>query len=67
MKRFEGWRTVAEVPVRFRDADRSGRLKLLQQRLNKAIADENFERAAELRDEIKALSSRPKPASATPS
>jgi protein arginine kinase activator len=63
----KGVRHVGKGPARFKDADRSGRLKSLQQKLNKAIADENFERAAELRDEIKALSSRPKAASATSS
>lgn len=62
----KGVRHVGKVPQRFRDTDRSGKLKALQQKLNKAIADENFERAAELRDEIKALTLRgasPQPAS----
>lgn len=54
----KGVRHVGKIPLRCKDSDRSGKLKALQQKLNKAIADENFERAAELRDEIKALSAQ---------
>jgi protein arginine kinase activator len=62
----KGIRHVGKVPHRFRDSDRSGRLKTLQQKLNKAIAEENFERAAELRDEIKSVSAQSEPTPSAP-
>jgi protein-arginine kinase activator protein McsA len=47
------------VPEGLRETrDASERLKTLQQKLAKAIEEENFEQAAILRDEIKQTSSR---------
>ena len=52
----KGTQHVGKVPQRLKKVlDRSDRLKTLQRKLAKAIEDEKFERAAELRDEIKAL------------
>ncbi len=36
-------------------------MKMLQTKLAKAIKDENYEQAAQLRDEIKQLTGRPTP------
>jgi protein-arginine kinase activator protein McsA len=51
---------VGKVPKRFKQMkkalDASDRIKSLQRKLNKAIEAEQFELAAELRDEIRALS-----------
>ena len=53
----KGTRHVGKVPEALRKTRESGdRLKLLQKKLNKAIETEDFETAATLRDEIKALS-----------
>ena len=56
----KGVRHVGKVPKRFKQLkkalDVTDRLKALQRKLAKAIESEKFERAAELRDEIKALS-----------
>lgn len=55
----KGVRHVGKVPKRFKKLkkalDTSDRLKTLQAKLSKAIEQEKFEVAAELRDEIKAL------------
>ena len=51
--------TWAKFPKRLRQTrDLSDRLKLLQKKLSKAIEDENFEQAAQLRDEIKQMNAR---------
>lgn len=56
----KGVRHVGKVPKRFKQLkkalDASDRLKTLQGKLAKAIKEERFELAADLRDEIKALS-----------
>ena len=55
----KGTRHTGKVPEGLRATrDASERLKLLQQKLAKAIEEENFEQAAILRDEIKQLTSR---------
>ena len=56
----KGVRHVGKVPKRFKQLkkalDTSDRIKSLQRKLNKAIEAEQFELAAELRDEIRGLS-----------
>ena len=53
-------RHAGKVPEGMRqERDVSDRLDSLQQKLAKAIADENFEQAAALRDEIKEMANRP--------
>lgn len=55
----KGTRHVGKVPESRRQSrDLSERLKNLQKKLAKAIEDENFEQAANLRDEIKEMSAR---------
>jgi protein arginine kinase activator len=58
----KGVRHVGKVPKRFKQLkkalDVSDQLKTLQRKLEKAIHEERFERAAELRDEIKSLTGR---------
>ena len=55
----KGTRHMGKVPESQRQTrDLSDRLKALQQKLAKAIEDENFEQAAALRDEIKQMSNR---------
>jgi protein arginine kinase activator len=50
----KGTQHVGKVPRAFKQTeDASARLKALSQKLDKAIADEDFEQAAMLRDEIK--------------
>jgi len=50
----KGTRHVGKVPESLRQSrDQTERLKQLNKRLAKAIATENFEEAAVLRDEIK--------------
>lgn len=52
----KGTRHVGKAPAARRSArDAQRRLKSLQEQLAKSIEDENFERAAELRDEIKRI------------
>ena len=52
----KGTRHVGKVPQALQKTrDLSDRLRLLQKKLDKAISAENFEEAAELRDEIKAV------------
>ena len=55
----KGTRHTGKVPEGLRQTrDLSVRLKTLQQKLAKAIEDENFEQAATLRDEIKQTTNR---------
>jgi len=58
----KGVRHVGKVPKRFKELkkalDVSDRLKALQRKLTKAINEEKFEQAAELRDEIKTLTAQ---------
>lgn len=55
----KGTRHAGKVPEGLRQTrDLSDRVKSLQQKLAKAIEDENFEQAASLRDEIKQMNSR---------
>jgi protein arginine kinase activator len=55
----KGTRHTGKVPEVLRQSrDASERMKLLQQKLAKAIEEENFEQAAILRDEIKQISGR---------
>lgn len=66
----KGVRHVGKVPARFKQRkqalDTTDRLKSLQQDLAKAIAEEKFKWAAELRDEIKALSAPAPESESTP-
>lgn len=53
----KGTRHVGKVPESLRqNRDLSDRLVALQKKLNRAIEDEDFEQAAQLRDEIKQMS-----------
>ncbi|HYG24604.1 MAG TPA: UvrB/UvrC motif-containing protein [Verrucomicrobiae bacterium] len=55
----KGTRHVGKVPESLRQSrDISDRLKLLQKKLAKAIQEENFEQAAQLRDEIKQMNAK---------
>jgi protein arginine kinase activator len=55
----KGTRHAGKVPEVLRaDREQSDRLKLLQKKLAKAIEEENFEQAAQLRDEIKQVTPR---------
>ena len=55
----KGTRHVGKVPESLRQSrDLSDRLRMLQKKLAKAIEDENFEQAAQLRDEIKQMSAK---------
>jgi protein arginine kinase activator len=61
----KGTRHVGKVPEALRQSrDLSDRLKVLQEKLNKAITTEDFEEAAVLRDEIKQATARLSSASA---
>lgn len=52
----KGTRHLGKAPAALRQSrDQAERLKSLQKKLTKAIDTENFEQAAQLRDEIKAL------------
>ena len=52
----KGTRHVGKAPEALRQSRETGdRLKLLQKKLNKAVETEDYELAAQLRDEIKAL------------
>ena len=56
----KGTRHVGKAPEALRQSrDLSDRLRTLQNKLAKAIKDENFEQAAILRDEIKQMGERP--------
>ena len=55
----KGTRHVGKAPEAMRQSrDLSDRLKTLQKKLAKAVEDENFEQAAQLRDEIKQMTAR---------
>jgi protein arginine kinase activator len=55
----KGTRHVGKVPESLRTKrDITEQLATLQKKLNKAIESENFEQAAQLRDEIKQLNSQ---------
>ena len=55
----KGTHHSGKVPEALRaNREQSDRLKLLQKKLTKAIEDENFEQAAQLRDEIKQITPR---------
>ena len=55
----KGTRHVGKVPESLRQSrDLSDRLRMMQKKLAKAIEDENFEQAAQLRDEIKQMSAK---------
>ena len=55
----KGTRHAGKVPAALRQTrEQADRLKLLQKKLTKAIADEKFEEAARLRDEIKQVTPR---------
>jgi protein arginine kinase activator len=54
----KGTRHVGKAPEALRSSTENDRLKLLQKKLEKAIGSENFEEAAQLRDEIKQLTER---------
>ncbi len=55
----KGTRHAGKVPEALRATrEQSDRLKLLQKKLAKAIEEENFEQAAQLRDEIKQVTPR---------
>lgn len=65
----KGVRHVGKVPKRFKQLkkalDATDRLKAMQRKLAKAVEEENFELAAELRDEIRSLSVEQKDPEAT--
>jgi len=55
----KGTRHTGKVPEALRASrEQSDQLKLLQKKLAKAIEEENFEQAAQLRDEIKHITPR---------
>src|SRR5215510_12224087 len=55
----KGTQHVGKVPESLKQSrDLSDRLKNLQKRLAKAVEDENFEQAAQLRDEIKQMTAK---------
>jgi protein arginine kinase activator len=55
----KGTRHMGKAPETLRSSmEYAGRLKLLQEKLEKAIESENFEEAAQLRDEIKQVTER---------
>ena len=56
----KGTRHIGKVPAALRDVrDTQRQVKSLQEQLGKAIAEEDFEKAAQLRDEIKRLQGKP--------
>ena len=58
----KGTRHTGKAPEALRATrENAGLLKMLQAKLGKAIKDENYEQAAQLRDEIKQLTGRPTP------
>jgi protein arginine kinase activator len=55
----KGTRHVGKIPQSQQQSrDLAERLKVLRKKLDKAVADEDFEQAASLRDEIKQVTSR---------
>ena len=62
----KGTRHTGKAPEALRATrENAGLLKTLQTKLAKAIKDENYEQAAQLRDEIKQLTVRPTPTNLT--
>ena len=62
----KGTRHIGKAPEAMRATrENADRMKPLQARLAKAIKDENYEQAAQLRDEIKQLTGRPTPTNLT--
>jgi protein arginine kinase activator len=58
----KGTRHTGKAPEALRATrENADRMKLLQAKLAKAIKDENYEQAAQVRDEIKQLTGRPTP------
>jgi len=58
----KGTRHTGKAPEAFRSTrENADKLKTLQAKLAKAIKDENYEQAAQVRDEIKQLTGRPTP------
>jgi len=58
----KGTRHTGKAPEALRATrENADRLKTLQAKLTKAIKDENYEQAAQVRDEIKQLTGRPTP------
>jgi protein arginine kinase activator len=58
----KGTRHIGKAPEALRATrENADRLKTLQAKLARAIKDENYEQAAQLRDEIKQLAGRPTP------
>jgi protein arginine kinase activator len=62
----KGTRHTGKAPEALRATrENADRLKTLQTKLARAIKDENYEQAAQLRDEIKQLTGRPTPTNLT--
>jgi protein arginine kinase activator len=62
----KGTRHTGKAPEALRATrENADRLKTLQTKLAKAIKDENYEQAAQVRDEIKQLTGRPSPTNLT--
>src|SRR5208283_2554571 len=62
----KGTRHIGKAPEALRTTrENADRMKLLQLKLAKAIRDENYEQAAQLRDEIKQLTGRSTPTNLT--
>jgi protein arginine kinase activator len=62
----KGTRHTGKAPEALRATrENADRLKTLQTKLAKAIKDENYEQAAQVRDEIKQLTGRPTPTNVT--
>ena len=62
----KGTRHTGKAPEALRATrENAGLLKSLQAKLARAIKDENYEQAAQLRDEIKQLTGRPTPTNLT--
>ena len=62
----KGTRHTGKAPEALRATrENADRLKTLQTKLAKAIKDENYEQAAQVRDEIKQLTGRPTPTNLT--
>ena len=58
----KGTRHTGKAPEALRSTrENADKLKTLQAKLTKAIKDENYEQAAQVRDEIKQLTGRPAP------
>lgn len=56
----KGTEHVGKVPARLmKSLELGARIKQLQRDLDKAVADENYETAAELRDQLRELEHQP--------